>query len=281
MNTGYFEGKDISPGEIIDLAETLPFFADRRVIVIENSGWFQKGGEEMASYLDSMPETTFFIFVEPQVDKRSRLYKAVTKKGRAVEFAPQNEDTLKRWVMGMLKKEGKTMTMADLQYFLDRTGTQMELIRTEAEKLFCYTLDKDVITREDIDAVCQKRVQNQIFDMINAISAKEQKKALQHYYDLLTLKEPPMRILALMGRQFNLLLQVKELKQKGYSPKTIAEKTKLHSFIVGKVEKQAAGFKTEELRQALEDCVKADERVKTGQISDRLSVELLIVQYSC
>lgn len=276
MNSHYYEGKDTLIGEIIDLAETLPFFASRRVIVIENSGWFQKGGEKLAEYLPTIPDTTFFIFVETAVDKRSRLFKTVKSKGRVAEFAPQDEQTLKKWILGMLKKEEKNITSASLQYLLERTGTDMAQIKMEMEKLLCYTMGKDEITEEDIDKVCVKRVQNQIFEMINAIANKEQKKALQLYYDLLTLKEPPMRILALIGRQFNLLLQVKELKKRGYSTAVIAEKTGLHGFIVGKYERQAARFTMEELRKSVEACVEADERVKTGRMQDVMSVEMLI-----
>ena len=40
MNTSVFSGKDIRPEALIDLAETLPFFAERRVILVENSGFF-------------------------------------------------------------------------------------------------------------------------------------------------------------------------------------------------------------------------------------------------
>lgn len=280
MNKHYYEGKDVRIEEIIDLAETLPFFSERRVIIIENSGWFQKGGDKMAEYLPSLPDTTYFVFVEPQVDKRSKLYKYVKNNGRICEFIVQDEQTLKRWILGMLKKENKTIMPTDLEFLLERTGTEMSNIKTEMEKLICFCLNKSEVTREDIEAVCTKRVQNQIFDMINAIGEKNQKKALQLYYDLLTLREPPMRILALLGRQFNLLLQVKELKKKGHSSKIISEKTGIHGFVVGKYEKQAAKFRTKELRQALEDCVEADENVKTGKMQDRMSVEILICKYS-
>lgn len=280
MNHHYYEGKDIKAEEIIDLAETLPFFASRRVIIIENSGWFQKGGDKMAEYLVGISETAYFVFVETQIDKRSKLYKTVNKQGRIAEFARQDEQTLKRWILGMLKKEGKNITAADLQFLLERTGTEMENIKTEMEKLLCYTLNKSEVTREDIEEICTKRVQNQIFEMINAIADRNQKRALNLYYDLLTLKEPPMRILALIGRQFNLLLQVKELRKKGYSPQVISEKTGLHGFVAGKYAKQAEQFRTKELREALEACVEADENVKTGKMNDVMSVEILICKYS-
>lgn len=280
MNNHYYEGKDSKIDEVIDLAETMPFFASRRVIIIENSGWFQKGGDKMAEYLQNLPDTTYFIFVETQIDKRSKLYKTVKNKGRIAEFAHQDEQTLKRWILGMLKKEEKNITAADLQFLLERTGTEMANIKTEMEKLLCYTMNKTEVTREDIEEICTKRIQNQIFEMINAMADRNQKLALDLYYDLLTLKEPPMRILALIGRQFNLLLQVKELRTKGYSPQVISEKTGLHSFIVGKYEKQASRFKTKELKEALEACVEADEGVKTGKMNDVMSVEILICKYS-
>ena len=64
MNFSSFEGNDINQKEIIDLAETLPFFADRRMILIEDSGLFKKSAEELAHYMASVPETTCFVFVE-------------------------------------------------------------------------------------------------------------------------------------------------------------------------------------------------------------------------
>ena len=67
MNTHFYEGKDINVGEIIDLAETLPFLADRRVIFLKNSGLFKSGGEKMTQYLENPNETTYFVFTERQL----------------------------------------------------------------------------------------------------------------------------------------------------------------------------------------------------------------------
>ncbi len=280
MNLHCFEGKNISSGEVIDLAETMPFFAERRVIVLENSGLFARGGEELATYLGAPAQTAYFVFVEPTVDKRSKLYKAATVKGRAIEFKAQDEAVLKRWILGFLKKENKNITERDLNLFLDKTGSGMENIRGELEKLFCYCMERDVITAQDIEAVCTRQVSSQIFDMINAVAERRQKAALDLYYDLLTLKEPPMRILFLITRQFNLLLQVKELKNKGYDANTIGGKVGLAGFIARKYVAQAAKFREEDLRRALTDCVETEEAVKTGRMNDVMSVELLIIKYS-
>ncbi len=280
MNCHYFQGKDTDTGEIIDLAETLPFLAPRRVIIVEDSGLFKKGGEALAEYLKRAADAAYFVFIEEEVDKRSRLYKAVKEIGRITEFSVQDENTLCRWIAGMAAREKKGITEHSIRYFLEKTGTDMANIRMELEKLFCYTADRNTITEEDIDKICTRKVSNQIFDMISALAEKKQKKALALYYDLLALKEPPMRILFLIGRQFNLLMQVKECRKKGYDNRTIAGKTGLRDFLVGKYAAQASRFPTDGLKKAVNACVETEEKVKTGRINDVLGVELLIIEYS-
>lgn len=277
MNTHFYEGKDVPVGEIIDLAETLPFLAERRVIFITDSGLFKSGGEKMAEYLSSPNETTVFVFTESEIDKRSKLYKAVTAKGYAAEFAVQDENTLKRWIAGTLTKDGKKITEGTVQLLLSKTGTDMDNIQSELEKLICYCMDKEVITDEDVEAICTTRISNHIFDMINAIADKQQKQALELYYDLLALKEPPMRILFLIARQCNLLLQTKELKSRGHDNRTIGAKIGVPPFVVQKYLNQAGKFKTSTLRNAVKKCVEAEEAVKTGRMNDMMSVEILIL----
>lgn len=277
MNYNYYEGKNLNLGGIIDMAETLPFLSQRRVIVMENTELFKHGGEELAEYIKDNCATTFWIFVEEEVDKRSKLYKAVQSQGHVAEFSMQDEDTLIRWCAGLLKKEGKKTTKEAMLHFLEKTGTQMDNIRTELEKVICYCIDKDTVTIEDIDAVCVTRVTSHIFDMINALAAKRKQEALNLYYDLLTLKEPPLRILFLIARQCNTLLQVKDLKGRGHSNKTIAEKMKVPEFVVKKNLELASRFKGTQLKGAVEKCVEAESAVKTGKLSDTLSVEIILM----
>ncbi|GAB5616384.1 DNA polymerase III subunit delta [Faecalimonas canis] len=280
MNYAYYEGKGIDVREIIDLAETMPFFSERRLIVIENSGFFKNATPELAEYMKDIPETTYFVFVETELDKRSKLFKAVKDKGRIVELARQDEKTLARWIYGNVKKEGKQITESSIYYLLSKCGTDMENLQKEMEKLFCYTLDKEVIQIEDIDAICTTQITNEIFDMVNAVAEKKQKRALDRYYDLLALKEPAMRILYLLSRQFRLLMEVKEMTGQGYDKKSIASKSGLHPFAVGKYIEQSRRFSKKELRNILEDSVDIEERVKTGRLQDVLAVELFIVKYS-
>ncbi len=277
MNTHFYEGKNIVVGEIIDLAETLPFLAERRVIFIANSGLFKSGGEQLAEYLAAPCETAFLVFTESEVDKRSKLFKAVQSKGYAAEFAVQDEKTLMRWAAGVLAKDNKRITESTVQLLLSKTGTDMDNIQMELEKLVCYCMDREVVTDADVEAVCTTRIGNHIFDMINAIADRQQKRALDLYYDLLALKEPPMRILFLIARQCNMLLQAKELKSRGYDNRTVGSRLGVAPFIASKYLNQAAKFKAAALRTAVERCVEAEEAVKTGRMNDVMSVEILIL----
>lgn len=280
MNYTYYEGKGINPNEIIDMAETMPFMAEKRLIVIENSGFFKNKCDELADYFEDPSDSTCFVFVEAEVDKRSRLYKRVKERGRIAELNAQDEKSLVRWIVGSLNRENKKITQSAAALFLTKTGADMENIQRELEKLICYVGERDSINIEDVEAICTTVITNNIFEMIDAIAKKQQKKALELYYDLLTLKEPPMRILFLITRQFNLLLQVKDLARLGFNTAETAKKAGLHSFVAGKYVSQSKSFDSKWLADAVEICAGTEEAVKTGRINDILSVELLIVQFS-
>ena len=280
MNYAYYEGKGTDIKEVIDLSETLPFFSQRRLILFENTGFFKSGGNDLADYVKEVPETTYYIFIENEIDKRSRLYKAVKARGHIVELTTQDENTLKRWVQSILRKEGKTMSDSDILYFLNKVGTDMENIQKELEKLVCYALERQTLGRADVDAVCVTQISNHIFDMVSAVSDKNQRRALDLYYELLALKEPPMRILFLLTRQYRLLFHVKALMQQGYGRKEIASKAGLHPFVAGKYMDQAKRSSMGELRSVMDEGAQTEQNVKTGLLSDSLAVELFIVKYS-
>lgn len=280
MNFSAFEGEDVNVREIIDLSETLPFFADRRVILIEDSKLFKKGGDELAEYLENLPETTSFVFVEEEVDKRSKLFKAVAKIGSAVEFGTQTDETLMKWIGARISKDGKNITQAAYRSFIAKTGTDMENIEKELEKLLCYTMDKEVIEPEDVEAITTEQISNKVFDMVDAIAIHRQKQAMDMYYDLLALREAPMRILFLITRQFQILLTVKVMSNQGFGNKDIAAKAGCPEWAVRKYQGQAKAFSLDQIKEAIRDGVEYEAAVKTGHMNDQMAVELFIVQYS-
>lgn len=280
MNFARYEGKGIDIRELISLFDTMPFFADRRTVLLEDTGFFKNKCEELADYMKNLPDYLYLVFCESEVDKRSRMYKAVKACGSIGEFKQQDEKTLMRWAAGILWKNGRKITQRDVELLLSMTGTDMGNLRMELEKLISYTEGREVVTAADIQAVCTTQTTNKIFDMVRAVTEKNQKRALDLYYDLLTLREPPMRILFLLAKQFRQICLTKKLSQEGLSQTEIASKLGVPSFVVRNLASCARSYTVEELENAVRDFVDAEEAVKTGTLGDVLSVELLIVKYS-
>lgn len=280
MNYNYYQGKDVNIGEVIDQAETLPFFADRRVILLEDTGLCKGGGEQLADYLADVPESTVLVMVETAVDKKTKLFKAFAASGRAIDFITQPPETLRKWILGRVRREGKNIDSRALEMIMERTGTDMTTISVELEKLFSYAIDKPAISVDDVDAIITVSTSSKVFDMIAAMAEKKQSKALEMYHDLLAHKETPFGILALITRQFNLMLQVFELREEGIPSRKVAEIIGIPPFVEQKYEAQIRHFSYKQLRSALDACAQADEDTKIKGMNPELGVELLIIEYS-
>lgn len=280
MNISRFEGKGISPVEVADIAETLPFFAERRLIIIEESGWFKHGTDGFEERIRQFPDTTYLIFVESEVDKRGRLFKLVKDTGYAAEMKMPKDKDLLAWIALQCKGEGKQITESAAQYLLEQAGISMNLLQMELEKLFSYTMEQDQITLAAVQEICSKQAENQMFDMLDAIGNQDREKALTLYHDLLALREPPMRILFLLTRHINVLLQVSELVRLGMGHSDIASRAGIPPYTVGKYKSQIRHFSYERLFDMLEECQEVEAGIKSGLYQDVIGVELLITGFS-
>ncbi len=283
MNYSYFEGKDCDASEIKGICETLPFFADKRLVIIENSGFFKSANDTINEYIENVPDTTCVVFVESEVDKRSKLFKKAKDIGYVCEMAEQNQAMLEQWIVGILNQNGMKITKNTLEKFLTYVGSDMESISKELEKVICYAMGRDVVTDMDVEAVCSVQISSRIFDMIDAMSNKNRARALELYNDMMALKEPPMRILFMLARQFNIMLQVYELSKRSIASGEIASKAGIQPFIVGKIIKQLNaknGFTGKVLVEALRDCVNIENDIKNGRMDDKAGVEMILIKYS-
>ncbi len=279
MNYSYFEGKDVEPRKVYEAAQTLPFFSDRRLLLIENSGLF-KTSSELPELLEGTPDSTIILFVENEIDKRNKLFKLIKDQGTVSEMNGLDEQNLKLFVASQLEQEGKKITESSILYLLDKTGSDMINICNELEKLVGYTYGREIIRAEDIDAVTTTQISGKIFLMIDAIGSKQQSKALDLYYDLLSVREKPLSILYLITRHFNILLQAKNLQALGFNASSISEKVGVPPFAVNKYLGQAKNFSVKKLKEALEFSAEIEEQVKTGRMLEKIGVELFIITFS-
>ncbi|MBR6381928.1 MAG: DNA polymerase III subunit delta [Lachnospiraceae bacterium] len=278
MNVNLFQGKSAQAGEIIDLAETLPFLAERRVILVKESGFFRDGSDQLAEYFKEPCPSTVFLFLESEVNETRALFKRVKEKGLAVEVTAQGEAFLKTNIGAYLKKVDKRISEETAEYLLAKTGSDMATLYTELEKLVCYAYDRDVITRQDIDAICSETVEAQVYRMIDAIAEKNHRRAMALYRDLLTAKEPPVKIIVLLGQQFLWIAQVKDDRERSLSRDAIVAKyaSKRQSFQIGKYLQQAARYSGAQIESALSRIAEAEHAVKSGGMDPVIAVETLI-----
>lgn len=277
MNYSYFEGKDMDAHQVKEIADTLPFFSDNRIVIIENSGWF-KSANDFSEYLEQMPDTTILVFVEKELDKRNKLYKYVNKNGLAVEMNGMTPKEMKTWIAVLLKQNQRQMRESTAEYLLEQIDNSMTNVQNELEKLIAYTEGREEITKEDIDAVCSVQVTGRIFQMMDAVAAGRKDETLALYHDLLLLRESPMSILYLLSRHFNILLQIKNMigrVEKG----EMAKKAGVPPFTVGKYQSQCRHFAKERLEQMLDACIDTEYQFKRGNLSDQMGVELLLLSF--
>ena len=273
-----FIGPDTRPEQIIDLAETMPFMASRRVILIEDTGWFKASCPAIEEYIaDGVCETTCIVFCEKEADKRLRLYKTVEKCGLISEFTTQTDDTLASWISGRLKSAGTPVSGSDAAYMVSVVGTDMLNLSNEADKLSAYCMGRQV-KREDIDLICTRRLEDKVFDMCDAVASGNKKRAFGLYFDLIALRESPVKILVLVTRQYETLIRIKDLEKRGYNNDSIAQKTGRPYFAIDKYKKQSARYSMDELKYVVNLCADTDMAVKSGLMSDTVAMETLMVR---
>ena len=275
MNMAEYTGKGIDEKEVREFADTLPFFSDYHLLILENTVWF-KTSTDFADYVPELPDTAVLVFVETEVDKRSRMYKAAKDHGYVCEMNGMSEQELKMWVASLLKREERKITEATVEFLLEQVGTDMAKLQNELEKLVCYTMGRDLITVEDIKQVCSEQLTGKIFAMTDAMAQGRKKQALELYYDLIALQEKPMGILYMIQRQFHYLLIVKEMKKNRADKGSIASAIGVPPFAVQKYMAQADRFQTEELKRLLDYSLTLEKDVKIGNLKEQLAVELLL-----
>lgn len=277
MNCTIFQGDKAEPSAIADVGQILPFMVPQRLIIVQDSGFFKKAND-MTEYLEDFPDSTYVVFVEREVDKRSKLYKWIGKNGCITECQTQTEPMLKQWIAGYLKRQGKTITNTSAEHLMEQVGTDMETLNNELDKLTAYVGDRLSIEENDIDAICSGLTVSRIFEMIDAVALGERDKALQLYDDLLVNREQPMSILYLFSRHINILLQIRELSSLGLNRNELAKKIGIPPFTVPKYSKQAGLFKSSRLRDMLERRLQYEEDFKRGRLPDQLAVEMFLIQ---
>lgn len=310
MNYNAFSDDNIDIDEIASLMRTMPFMEPRRTISIDDSGWFARGtganvsssddgAEDDSNYafanddkleiFSEVPDTTIVIFTEKKVDRSNALYKLFKAKGEIVRFDTADNKSgkeksagrgeVKDWAKRELKAAGRRIDTRTLNELTELTGYDMQNLSTELEKLICYTLDKPkdyIITADDVNAICSKTIQDKVFDMIEYKLKGDVTHALAVLEELFAIKTAALMILRIITKQYESALAYRECVDAGLSEAEIMSRLTLKDWQLRRKREQVGKISRRELISRLNACADTEYRIKSGDVSDRLGIELLI-----
>ncbi|GIP20568.1 DNA polymerase III subunit delta [Paenibacillus sp. J22TS3] len=273
---------------VIEEAETLPFLVERKLILVRDSSLFsaaKDGGkiehkvDRLLAYLDNPAEHSVVVFTVngDKLDERKKTVKSMKVKGQVLSFMPLSGNELIGWVIRQAKTRDCIMDESAAQALLDSAGVQMAALSAEVNKLCLYAGKGGVITAGDVHQLVARSTEQNVFAMVEDIANLRLEKALSTFYELLKQREEPIKIAALIARQFRIMLQVKELGGQSYSQQQIASQLGLHPYAVKVAGEQARKFEAARLRRSLSDLAELDYKMKSGRIDKVLGLEMFLL----
>ncbi len=259
-----------------------PAMASKRKIVIvtvkpENSIFKD---ERLIKLTESLSNDILFIMdIDGKIDKRLTVVKKIEPLCDIVSFEVLERGDLIKWILQKCKAGGKKISNADAEYMLSLVGEDLYRLECEIAKLIDYN-EEENITRQDIDNMIAHTPEHGVFLLVDAVAAKKTSDAVKQCRLLLNEGTEAFQLLALLERQYQLLLRYLSCVNKMMPQKDIMDTLALKSFVYDKLKRQAAGYTMESCKNALQKCLELDFAVKNGKADSKTGFEMLIVGLS-
>ncbi|WP_413509113.1 DNA polymerase III subunit delta [Carnobacterium maltaromaticum] len=291
LNFGIYDMEEVPVGVALDDAESVPFFGDKRLVIMDRPNFFtaekskQKIDHDLVwleNYLKNPPDFTILAFFAPyeKLDERKKITKLLKKTATVIEVNTLSEKEVRHFLKDTLANEGYTMTPEAFELFIQLTDAKLSTAMSELPKLLLFSSDTKQITKSAVNDLVAKSLEQNIFALVEYVLKRQTANALSLYQDLLLQKEDPIKINAILMTQFRLLLQVKFLEKKGYQQGDSAGMLKVHPYRVKLAIQQARKFSEKVLVSAFEGLVDAEYRLKTGQGDKEMQFELFVLQFA-
>ncbi|MBS7021088.1 MAG: DNA polymerase III subunit delta [Firmicutes bacterium] len=270
--------------DVIDDAQTVSFFHDKKAILLENCSFLtgntkkntiEQPIELLEAYLEHPNPSTIMIFVVPneKMDERKKIVKLLKKKATVKEC--NGIQNMNHYLNQLF--DGYVISTPDMLFFKERVGSDIAMLAQEAEKLKMATIDTKKIDRDCILSITTKTIDLDIFALIEAIVSKEKAKALEMFDEMVKHGEEPIMIIIMLANQFRIIYQAKELYQKGYTEKDIASTLSIHPFRIKKALEKGRMFESEMILTYLNQLADLDYQIKSGQMDKKLGLELFFL----
>ena len=278
-----FDGAAPDIGEVQEAVDAMPFFSER--VYVELRGFDvnkckAEDAERFKAILADLPDFCTMAIILPtdyEPDGRLGLFKAIRKYGSVVRFTAQGQQQLVRWIVRRVEAGGKKIGRGEAEYLIFNCGELMTHLANEISKLTHYVSGEEV-TRADIDAVTDRSTQASVFQMTDALAARDYDTAARILSELLGRRENPIMLLAMIGRQFRQLLAARAARDYRLGGDYVAEVCGIGmDFIVRKLMDAARGFTLAQLTRAVRLCAETDYAMKSSSADDEaLLVDLLL-----
>jgi DNA polymerase-3 subunit delta len=265
FNLQTFYAKESAVDVIVDNARTFPVFAPRRVVVVRDIDKFKADDLDglLAYVKDPVPETCL-ILIADKIDKRKKFFQAVQKNGELVEFKALYDNQIPAFVKEQVAAAGFRMTEDAMAEFSRRSGTNLQEIVGELEKLFQYIGDKQVVDTEDVQAIVSDTKVDTVFDMTNAIGQRRAGEAIRLLRRLLDDNLAPLMILSMLTRHFRQLWMARELLDDQVGRAGVSKRLGINPYFVDGIMSQSRLFERSDYRVAFERFLAIDLALKSG-----------------
>lgn len=290
----YIPIDDTNINGIISDIETPAFGYEKKLIIVRNSGILKKEGkrknaelgkirDELAEYLkknkDLILESTILVFIEEDVDARTNLYKTIDKLGTICNFEYQKPIQIEKRLKTICHGYKVNISDANLRYFIESCGTNMQELINEIRKLIEYAGENGTVKKEDIDSLCIKKLESVIFDLTDNLGKKETDKAIQVLRNLIYAKEPLQKILITLYNHFKRLYFTKMAVKYNRDIITTLNLKPNQTFLVNKYKAQARSFEEKDLKAILQSLRDLDYNYKIGLIDLQVGLEAILCRY--
>ncbi|MBK9750923.1 MAG: DNA polymerase III subunit delta [Chloroflexi bacterium] len=288
LNTAEFDGPQTSVGELLSAVMAYPFLSDKRLVIVRDLlAWITRKGagetgkkavEALVTALPTLPEWGRLIFWE-----REKL----ADSNKIVKLAQSDEHGFEKLYMvpkdsteWILKRARETYNVeiepAAAVALASVTGNDLRGADNELLKLIAFVNGEHPITEHDVALLTPYVQEANMFEMVDALAEGRAKAASTLMYRLLEQQEDPFAILAMINRQFRLLLMARDHLDRGGAPKEIGSALSVHPFVGEKLAKQSRAFNAAQLERIYRALHDYDVKIKTGQIDAKLALDLLL-----
>jgi len=279
FNLDVLYGADRKGQEIAAAAQTLPMFAERRLVVVKRSeGLAEADYEALAEYLRNPSPTTCLLFVGKKPDLRRKFFLELKKVGELVEFKPPYENQLPAFVSAEAAHAGTRIAPEAVELLVSLSGTNLQELASQIEKLAGYVGAGKTITLEAVREIASDTRADTVFDLANALGEKNLGPALRKLQTVLRDGQAPLFVLNMLTRHFRQLWQLRELMARKVPPHEQGRAIGLRSdyFLPG-LRKQAGNYTLAEFRETFGRFYETDIALKSSRLKPSFILERLFM----